>query len=1304
MRRLVPTFILDKYAAGERHGHFDAAVLIVDVSEFTPLTERLMQQGQEAAELLADAMQLVFEPLVQHIWAQQGFVADFAGDSIVAIFPGRSAARCRALATAVAVRQHTASFRPEPLPLGNFRPVVRLALASGQVKWGIIDNSHYSGPTLAKAIYYFGGDALTAAVRLEAEVAPGTIGLTPVAAGELGDLIEGQPCAHHIRLETIRGTLPRPVTAALSPVSHSVQEAFVPPAIHSQRARGEFRQLATLFLEVQERHSHSDLVALVAQLSRLQEKYGGYLVDIEWQERECTLLFLWGTPASFENDVTRALNLVRELAESSSTVSRAGLTYRPMYAGLVGATSRQEYGGYGQGINLAARLLRETSWGDIWLDEYAARQAAPDFKLELVGRLPLKGFAERQPVYLLRGSQPSQSQNFYHGRLVGRERELVQLVTFLSPLAVGRFAGTMLIEGEAGIGKSRLVHALQLDSGRLSSVSGEPGVLPQWFLCPTDQLLHRSFHPFRYFLRTYFGQRETVGEETNRRAFNHRFASLLASTPEPELVRELERTRSFLAALLDLHWPDSLYTRLDEERRFENTLIALKAFFKAESLRRAVIIHLEDAHWLDDNSHLFLRELTRNVRDYPLALILTARTEQNPAARAAFPPRQEMKLAPLGAADLKLLAEEFLNGSVAPSLSDLVWERAEGNPLFAEQILLYLQEQGFLIQDGDGCYSLAILPDWALPSNVRALLVARLDRLPLPVKSVVQTASVLGREFDVAVLAQMLPTLPDLTARVEAATAAAIWTPLDDSRYLFRHVLLRDAAYKMQLRARRRRLHRLAAEAMESVYAPELAVRAADLAHHYDAAGDGQVAIHWYRRAAQQAAERYANQTALDYYARALSLLTGEDLEDRFALLCARCQIYDVQGNREAQRGDLAVLSSLAERLGAEATGTVALQRAIYANAVGDYPEAIAAARQAVALKETAAAHWEWGKALWRQRDNAEARRHFGRALLLAGEMDDVELVARSLNGLGMIADSEGAYDEAATYYARALQQQQAIEDLPGQSLTFTNLGWMAFMRGRIFQAQRHYERALSLNQKTGDRLSQSTALNNLGVVVLMHGEPDRALDYYRRGLALSREVGNRSGEATLLSNLALLYHRLGRDEEALAHTEASLALARELWVPTTTAEAWTHQGHALLALDRPNAAAAAYRRSRSLWKEVGRPRMGLEALAGLVRVALQESDLSAAGRLARQLLASLEEGAPDGVLEPYRVYLSCYRGLAATGHPRALAVLERAYWNLQVQAAKIQDERTRAHFLSGGPARREIVRLWEERLASDNL
>ncbi|MCI0729843.1 MAG: adenylate/guanylate cyclase domain-containing protein, partial [Chloroflexi bacterium] len=180
----------------------------------------------------------------------------------------------------------------------------------------------------------------------------------------------------------------------------------------------------------------------------------------------------------------------------------------------------------------------------------------------------------------------------------------------------------------------------------------------------------------------------------------------------------------------------------------------------------------------------------------------------------------------LAAADLEQLATEVLGTAVAPGLVKILVERSDGNPFFVEQILFYLREQGLLFADDKGAQDVHTLPDRALPTDVRTLLTARLDRLTQEVKEVVQTAAVLGREFEVAVLAHILREDQALFNKIQAAEKTAIWTSLNELRYLFKHVLLRDAAYEMQLRTRRL-LHQLAAEAIEWLHAAELAAATA---------------------------------------------------------------------------------------------------------------------------------------------------------------------------------------------------------------------------------------------------------------------------------------------------------------------------------------------------------------------------------------------------------------------------------------------------------------------------------------------
>ncbi len=226
------------------------------------------------------------------------------------------------------------------------------------------------------------------------------------------------------------------------------------------------------------------------------------------------------------------------------------------------------------------------------------------------------------------------------------------------------------------------------------------------------------------------------------------------------------------------------------------------------------------------------------------------------------------------------LAHALLDGPAQPPLLTLLEQRAEDNPFFAEQILHDVQERGLLVQHVNG-WTLRNTDAASLPSDVRTVLVARLDRLTGAVRTVVQTAAVLGREFELRLLTHMLQDDALLPTKVAAAEQAAIWSALSEIRYLFKHALLRDAAYRRQVRAQRRQLHRLAAEAYVQLYAADSAPPYGSIAYHYENAyqlGERAVqaqALAYLQQAGQQAMTRFENGAAVDYFNRALVLLAS---------------------------------------------------------------------------------------------------------------------------------------------------------------------------------------------------------------------------------------------------------------------------------------------------------------------------------------------------------------------------------------------------------------------------------------------
>lgn len=1310
MHRLVPPFVLENWLGGKGQGTFQAASLFVDVSGFTAITDRLMQHGQHGAEVLAEVMRTIFDPLVHTVYAQGGFVAFFAGDAFTALFahePDRHAALRRALAAAWSIREHMVAAR-RTTPYGDFGFAVKVGLATGQTEWGI-----FRGGRQPRHAFYFKGGAIDGCAQAEHRAHSGEVIVSRAVYELLRSEVRGEPCeaesqVDHFRVVEVVSQLPIPQEISLPPVLPRHEAAFFPERIVRQSLSGEFRQALNLFVGLRDVHTHQQLAGVMEVVFDLQDRYGGLLNRIDFGDKGCTLLLFWGAPLGFENDVERALSFVLDLQAAVPVPSRAGLTYRISHAGFVGSTLHKEYTCYGRGVNLAARLVMAAPWGEVWLDEPVARRAGRRFGVGTVGSLVFKGFGEPQSVFMLRGQRAMAVAPFYRGDMVGRQQEMARLQAFVEPLWAGRFAGALIVYGEPGIGKSRLLYEFgqQLAFRELEAVE-----IPVWFSCQTDEILRQSLNPFRYWLRDYFDQREGGPPAERERRFEDRLSALIARTPDPALQAELERTRSFLGALVDLHWPDSLYEQLEHQLRFDNTLDAIKTLIEAESLCRPVVLLVEDVQWLDDDSRQCLRHLTRNVDDYPFVVLGSSRyPDQRPPLDTVvadlFSPaiRQGvLDLQALSGIDVGSLAQSILAGPVASSLWVWLAERADGNPFFVEQLLLYLREQGLLAEGDDG-YVMLSDADVLVPTDVRAALVARLDRLAQEVKQVVQAAAVLGREFEVLVLSQMLRGDESVPARVERAEEEAIWSALSQIRYIFRHTLLRDSAYDMQLQARRRDLHALAAEALEQVYAADLSPHYADLAYHCDRAELYPQAAGWYRLAGERAAKQYANAEAVACLSRAIELTPQADIVERYTLLRAREKVYELQVAVEAWIQDLTAMQTLAEALGDDhKRAEVASRRICYQRNTSRYTEAtVSTAHEAIELARLAqdpsieaAVCMEWGRCLLGQNIDV-ALEQFERALALARTAGLHQLEASLLSSFGIAYINKPDYAEAKRCLEQSLTICLELGDRRAEVNALTNLAALAVCQGDYVEAQRRCEQAWRVGREIGYRPSEFAALGNLGELCIKWGDYARAKIYLTQALQKVREMGLPPSESFVLARLGWLCCLMGDDQAAVEHANQALAIGEEIRGVSLQVGALKTQGHALMSQGNLAQAAETYTRALDLARGYGERDLILETLAGLAHTSWLQGNLDEALGYAEEILSYLEGWALGNMDNPFWVAWHCYQVLQAKGDSRAQELLTAAYALLQRQAARLTDPETRRSFLENVAVHREIVRAWE--------
>jgi predicted ATPase/class 3 adenylate cyclase len=1307
MHNLVPNYILEKYELGEYRGSDPAVGMFVDISGFSLITDDLMKHGQHGAEILANVMRNIFSPLIRSIYEQDGFVSTLAGDAFTAIFPlsvNADQVCLHVLTAAWKIREALDGIAKQSTPYGDFIISGKIGIAKGEASWGLVSSVNEQ-----RAAYYFQGTAVEESALLESKANAGEILINSDFHSCVNKNTSVELVGDYIRITDIIGELCPPQTIAHPVVTSEVLYRFFPQSLFLEKSIGEFRQVVTMFINLPTVRTEDQLEIFMQSLFDLQDKYGGLLTRLDFGDKGSNLLIFWGAPVAYENDINRALNLILDLQIRTSIPINAGITYQISHAGFIGSAIREEYSTYGRGVNLAARFMKAAQRGDIWIDEEIANRAASQFEIELIGDLAFKGFTEKQRVYLLE-DRKDVVETFYQTDMVGRHVELEQMKAFIKPLTEGKYSGALIILGEPGIGKTRLVYEFK-------KMADLQDIDFLWALCQSDQAMRESLNPFRYWLYQYFSISKSQSESRNKRSFNRKLDGLIATLEDEILASELDRTRSFLGAMVGLYWPDSLSEQLDPQGRYDNTLIGLISLIQAESTLQPIILHIEDAQWIDADSEKLLAQLDRTIKSdesnsYPIAIIATARMEFVSSGLSERLSHQEIKLEELTPDALESLADQILAGPASPKLLEQLLERTDGNPFFAEQSLLYLKEEG-LLKRKDNLWTAAEHYSLPLPDNVRALLVSRLDRLSQEVKDVVLTASVLGREFEIQLLSQMLDGDSALPEKVAVAEQNTIWTALNELRYLFNHALLHDAAYRMQVHARRQVLHELAVRAIEVLYSKDLSSHSVDLAYHCEQAGLLEKALGYLIEAAIVAKGGYQNTQAVDYLGRALQLTPEEDFQTRFKILIEREALLRFLGRQEEQQHDLENLNTLIDSSWNNSTdieklkyhSKVALRWANYHSDIGNFDTAIDSAKEAISLNQQAImtedvveAFFFWSHGLYRQGKYDEAIEKGGEGLSHALKTGYREGESRLLNLLGMIAFEQEKLAEAQKYFLNSLNIAEEIGNLRLQAMTLNNLGNDTLTSGNFSAAQDYYERSLKLARQIGDRSGEGLVLGNLGYIAGIQGDYSTAREYNGQALRSARQVGNRIQEGYALINSSSVLRSLKEYPSALEHAKLGLSIALEIGDRNGEAWSFTILGNTHFEIGDLEAAAAAFERAVELRQSMEQLNLACEPLAGQARVALAKGDIAGAIKNINPILKYLDQGGTlNGTEEPIQVYLTCFQVLHQVNDPQAKLILEDGYAQLQTRGDGIKNKAMRNIFFENIPHNRNLLSEWEK-------
>jgi predicted ATPase len=643
--------------------------------------------------------------------------------------------------------------------------------------------------------------------------------------------------------------------------------------------------------------------------------------------------------------------------------------------------------------------------------------------------------------------------------------------------------------------------------------------------------------------------------------------------------------------------------------------------------------------------------------------------------------------------------------------------RCGGHPLFTVELLRAMQERGDLVRDAAGRWREGPALDWhSLPARVEAVIAERIERLGQEQRDILTIASVEGEDFTAEVVAHVRSMEPRVMVRRLSGELQKEHR-LVRSRglrrvmagrlalYRFQHYLFQQYLYSSLDEGERAYLHEDVGCALEALYGGQTGEAAVQLARHFLEAGVTDKAAHYFGRAGKLAAERYANEEAVAHLSRALELAPEMEPVERFTLLLAREAVYDLLGQRDAQREDLVGLEELAQGLGAEQKAEVAERQSRYARRMGDYERAVAAARTSVLQAQAARqvrlqvkGHYRWGAALYRQGDYAGAQAQYEEMLTLARSAGQRSAEAMALSNLGIIIDdlddSAGVEDRQRDFFERALYLFRQAGDQLGELKAMNGLGLSACCRGDFATAWAHLGEFLRLSVKVGSRKSEELARGNFGHLCDLLGDHTRARRFLEQCLHISREIEAPYSESRAFLYLAMASQCRSHLGEARSFAEQALRLSQRIGAPDVEVWALHYLGAVHMDTGDLGAARTAFRESLALLPS-------LESLAGHAGVALAQGNLGEAQSKVAEILAELDGGKPpDCFYKPSWIYLICYHVLEAADEPRATEVLVTAHRLLMNNAARTPDDRLRRSYLENVPWNREIVRLAQARRA----
>ncbi len=940
------------------------------------------------------------------------------------------------------------------------------------------------------------------------------------------------------------------------------------------------------------------------------------------------VMALFGAPHAHENSPQRAIQAALAIQEQLKSYAeelrkekgidfhmRMGINTGMAVVGSIGDSLRMDYTAVGDTTNLAARLETMAEPGTILVSDYTYQLTKDFFAFKPLGQKRLKGRQEPVAVYEVTGAKPVRSRlEVLEARgltpFQDREREL-KLLTDTLEKALGGKSRVVDIEGEAGIGKSRLIYEFKTSIKGENLTFLEGRCFPHWrniAYRPFDEILGQYCELVRREHLLSGGEECSVAELLGRRL----------GSVTPALKGALPR----ICNLMQGRGEEKGLAGLEGEDTRALTFQFLRALFIHESRLQPLVLVLDDLQWLDSSSVALLKYLVEEITDARLIIITAYRPEFTPPWRESAH-IQGLPLEPLPERSSSAMVCSILGvQKLHPEVEALIVGRAEGNPFFIEELTRSLQESGALGR-GDGiCFLVDGQKAPSVPNTVQEVIMERIDRLDHEAKALLQRASVIGRRFELPLLERVSLEARDIREEFVRLCELELIYEVERSSprvFIFKHNLTQQIVYESLLRRRLHELHRRVGEALEEVHGDNLQDYYGELAHHFSLGEEREKAVHYLTLAGRRALALHSNPEAASSFQEALRILDeltpspearSRRLELQLDLGWALIQqgyqdervlsLFESAEGMAKQLGDHSALAELYSRLSTfyfrkgdqDRVIDYSLRSSQLAEEVGSETlrlNSSFALGSAYFLKgrfrESIAAHAPAVRAFEEQEGTLSGRPGYSlRAYIMA------------CGHLGASYGYRGEWVRGMALGRRALTRAKALQDPVMEGVVHLMLNFILACQGRWEEALVSVETAYRLAEKSHLPTAIASFSGHLGYALFRRGESERGQSLIEESIRLKRELREEFGLSICYTYLGEVHLAERKWEEALRCGEEALSLAEAHDERFHLAHAHRLTGEVKASLPSPDWALSErhFMRALRLLKEAGaRPDLG---------------------------------------------------------------------------------------------------------------